>query len=62
MFVSGPVAADTPETFVGSAAGKALDLKILGQSATIGVTTGKVTSARTAVAEGAGLALLGGAT
>lgn len=61
-FVSGPVAAATPESFVGSAAGRALDLKILGQGATIGVTTAKVTSAKTAVAEGTGLALLPGST
>ncbi|MEO6121853.1 MAG: hypothetical protein ABIW46_00080 [Acidimicrobiales bacterium] len=56
------MAADTPESFVGSAAGRALDLKVLGQGVTIGVTTAKVTSGRTAVAEGAGLALLPGST
>ena len=62
VFVSGPVAAQTPETFVGSAAGRALDLKLLGQATTLGVTTAKVTSGRTAVAEGTGQTLLGGST
>lgn len=61
-FVAGPAAAQTPESFVGSAAGRALDLKLLGQAVTLGVTTAKVTSAGTAVAEGAGQALLPGAT
>lgn len=62
VFVTGPVAADTPESYVGSAAARALDLKLLGQGVTVGVTTAKVTSGQTAVAEGAGLALVAGAT
>ncbi|HVL93176.1 MAG TPA: hypothetical protein VM264_07515 [Acidimicrobiales bacterium] len=61
-FVTGPAAADTPESFVGSAAGRALDLKVLGQATTLGVTTAKVTSGRTAVSEGVGQTLLGGST
>lgn len=62
VFVTSPVAAQAPESYVGSAAARALDLQLLGTGVTVGVTTAKVTSGRTAVAEGAGLALVAGAT
>lgn len=62
-FVAGPATAQTarPESYVGSAAGTALDLSVLSlPKVTLGVSTGKVTSLPTAVAEGAGsLGLLG---
>lgn len=64
-FVTGPVAAQAPSvaaTYVGSAAGRALDIKLLGQDTSLGVTTGKVTSALTSVAEGAGQLLNLGST
>ncbi|MGH9165865.1 MAG: hypothetical protein ACRDZW_10190, partial [Acidimicrobiales bacterium] len=60
--VAGPASDDSAESYVGSAAGRALDLKLLGQSTSLGVTTGKVTSALTAVAEGAGQLLNLGST
>ena len=53
-FVAGPAGADTPEVYAGSASAKALDLNILGQSATLGVSSAKVASDLTAKAEGAG--------
>jgi hypothetical protein len=53
-FVAGPAAADTPEVYAGSAAAKALDLNILGQQATLGVSTAKVSSDLKAAASGAG--------
>lgn len=53
-FVAGPAAADTPEVYAGSAAAKALDLNILGQQATLGVSTAKVSSDLKATATGAG--------
>lgn len=62
VFVTGPVGADTAETYVGSASARALDIKLLGQDTSIGVTTGKVTSGLTAVAEGAGQLLNLGST
>ncbi len=62
-FVAGPASAQTakPESYVGSAAGAALDLSVLSlPKVTLGVSTSKVTSLLTAVGEGAGsLGLLG---
>lgn len=56
VFVAGPAPAQTSaDTYVGSAAGRALDLSVLSlPKVTLGVSTAKVTSALTAVAEGAG--------
>jgi len=64
-FVAGPATAQTatPESYVGSAAGAALDLSVLSlPSVTLGVSTGKVTSLLTSVAEGAGSLGLAGST
>lgn len=64
-FVAGPTSAQTAgaESYVGSAAGKALDLTVLSlPKLTLGVSTAKVTSLLTAVAEGAGSLGLAGAT
>lgn len=62
-FVAGPASAQTarPESYVGSAAGAALDLSVLSlPKVTLGVSTSKVTSLLTAVGEGAGsLGLIG---
>jgi len=64
-FVAGPATAQQPkaESYVGSAAGAALDLSVLSlPKVTLGVSTSKVTSLPTAVAEGAGSLGLAGAT
>ena len=53
-FVAGPARADAPEVYLGNAAGRALDVSILGQHATFGVATAKVASDLTAKADGAG--------
>ena len=53
-FVAGPASADTPEVYAGSATAKALDVSILGQSATFGVSSAKIASDLTAKASGAG--------
>jgi len=53
-FVTGPAHADSPEVYLGNAAGKALDVSILGQQATYGTTIAKAASDLTAKAEGAG--------
>lgn len=57
-------AADTPERFVGSAAGRALDISLLTQDLAFGDATGKVTSALDPVSKAAGqiLPTLVGAT
>ena len=61
--VAPPATAQTarPETYIGSAGGRALDLTVLSlPKVTLGVSTAKVTSALTAVGEGVGsLGLLG---
>lgn len=61
--VAPPATAQTarPETYIGSAAGRALDLTVLSlPKVTLGVSTAKVTSLVSAVGEGAGsLGLLG---
>jgi len=62
VFVTAPAGAQRAETYVGSASARALDIKLLGQDTSIGVTTGKVTSGLTAVAEGAGQLLNLGST
>ena len=64
-FVAGPASAQTAsaESYVGSAAGKALDLTVLSlPKLTLGVATAKITSLLTAVGEGAGSLGLAGAT
>lgn len=56
VFVAGPVSAQgTGEAYIGSASGRALNIQVLGVGATAGVSTAKVTSALTSVAEGTGL-------
>ena len=61
--VASPATAQTarPETYIGSAGGRALDLTVLSlPKVTLGVSTAKVTSALTAVGEGVGsLGLIG---
>lgn len=52
--VTGPASADTAEVYLGSASAKALEVSILGQSATFGVSSAKITSQLTAKADGAG--------
>jgi len=63
-FGGGPARAETvvekPETFLGSAAGTALDLSVLGNQATFGLTKVEGTSALTAAANGAGQLLVPG--
>ena len=62
---AGPAAAQTakPESYLGSAAGTALDLTVLSlPKISLGVSTGKVTSLPTSVAEGAGSLGLAGST
>jgi hypothetical protein len=64
-FVSGPAAADTPETYVGSASGKALHLAIAGQEATLGGSFAELDSTLHALATGVGvlgLPVVGGTT
>jgi hypothetical protein len=53
-FTSGPASADTPENFVGNAAGRALALRVLGQDLTFGVSSANVTAPLTGVAKAAG--------
>ena len=63
--VAPPAGAQTarPESYLGSAAGRALDLTVLSlPKVTLGVSTAKVTSLLTAVGEGAGSLGLTGAT
>lgn len=63
VFTAPPAPAQTAESYVGSAAGRALDLSVLSlPRVTLGVSTAKVTSALTAVAEGAGSLGVTGAT
>ena len=63
--VAPPATAQTakPESYLGSAAGRALDLTVLSlPKVTLGVSTAKVTSLLTAIGEGAGSLGLTGAT
>src|SRR5581483_10132517 len=53
-FMSGPASADTPENFVGNAAGRALAIKLLGQDLTFGVSSANVTAPLTGLAKAAG--------
>ena len=55
---SAPAGAQTPEVFAGSALGRALNLSVLGQSATFGVSTAKIDSTLKAAADGAGQVLV----
>lgn len=59
---SAPAGADTPEVYAGSALGRALNLSVLGQSATFGVSTSKIDSTLKASADGAGQVLVLGST
>ena len=52
-----PASADTPERMVGVAAGRALDLSLLGQNLSFGDATGTVTSTLDPVAKAAGQVL-----
>ncbi|HET7488303.1 MAG TPA: LPXTG cell wall anchor domain-containing protein [Acidimicrobiales bacterium] len=64
-FVAGPASAQTarPESYVGSAAGSALDLSVLSlPKLSLGVSTAKATSLPTAVAEGTGALGIAGTT
>ena len=54
VFVSGPAQADTPENFVGNAAGRALALKVLGTDLTFGVSSANVTAPLSGIAKAAG--------
>jgi len=55
VFAAGPVSAQsTAEVYIGSASGRALNIQLLGQGTTLGVSSSKITSQLTAVAEGAG--------
>lgn len=62
-FVSGPAAADTPETYVGTAAGKALHLSVFGDgdggSVTLGGSFAEIDSTLHAAAAGTGFAGIG---
>jgi hypothetical protein len=53
-FMSGPASADTPESFVGNAAGRALAIKVLGTDLTFGVSSANVTAPLTGLAKAAG--------
>lgn len=53
-FVTGPARADSPEVYSGSAAGTALDLALLGNQASFGVSAAKANSSGVARAQGAG--------
>ncbi|MBV8693616.1 MAG: hypothetical protein JOZ37_04890 [Actinobacteria bacterium] len=53
-FMSGPAQADTPENFVGNAAGRALAIKLLGQDLTFGVSSANVTAPLSGLAKAAG--------
>lgn len=57
-----PAAADTPEVYAGSALGRALNVSVLGQKATFGVSTAKIDSTLKASADGAGQVLVLGST
>lgn len=59
---SAPAGAQTPEVYAGSALGRALNLSVLGQSATFGVSTAKIDSTLKAAADGAGQVLVLGST
>ncbi|HUP70579.1 MAG TPA: LPXTG cell wall anchor domain-containing protein [Acidimicrobiales bacterium] len=63
MFTAGPVSAQsTAEVYLGSASGRALNVQVLGQGITAGVSSAKATSQLTAVAEGAGVLSLANTT
>ena len=63
VFAGGvPAGADTPEVYAGSALGRALNLSVLGQKATFGVSTAKIDSTLQAAADGAGQVLVLGST
>ncbi len=63
VFTAGPVSAQsTAEVYLGSASGRALNIQLLGQGTTLGVSTAKITSQLTSVAEGAGQLANGGTT
>jgi hypothetical protein len=57
-----PAGADTPEVYAGSALGRALNVSVLGQKATFGVSTAKIDSTLKASADGAGQVLVLGST
>lgn len=59
---SAPAGAQTPEVYAGSALGRALNLSVLGQKATFGVSTAKIDSTLKAAADGAGQVLVLGST
>jgi len=59
---SAPAGAQTPEVYAGSALGRALNLSVLGQKATFGVSTAKIDSTLKASADGAGQVLVLGST
>jgi hypothetical protein len=54
-FGTGHASADTPETYVGSASGTALELSVLGQGLTLGHATATADSGSKASAQGAGV-------
>src|SRR4051794_33763577 len=56
MVVAGPASADTPEVYVGSATGTALNLSVLGQPLTFGTSKVSISSQPTAIADAAGQA------
>ena len=56
LVVAGPASADTPEVYVGSATGTALNLSVLGQSLTLGTSKANISSQLTAIADAAGQA------
>src|SRR6476469_3331363 len=56
LVVAGPASADTPEVYVGSATGTALNLSVLGQSLTLGTSKVNISSQLTAIADAAGQA------
>ncbi|HVE47657.1 MAG TPA: LPXTG cell wall anchor domain-containing protein [Acidimicrobiales bacterium] len=63
MFTAGPVSAQsTAEVYLGSASGRALNVQVLGVGTTLGVSSSKVTSQLTSVAEGSGQLLNAGTT
>lgn len=63
VFTAGPVSAQsTAEVYLGSASGRALNIQVLGVGTTIGVSSSKVTSQLTSVAEGSGQLLNAGTT
>src|SRR3954468_7209062 len=54
VFISGPASADTPENFVGNAAGRALAIKVLGTDLTFGTSSANVTAPLSGLAKAAG--------